>query len=99
MIINVDDLINTIYRGYLDARRCLSLHRNRSTVYCAMANAEPQAKRQLLAAGARPATASGSGQGTLLSLGARAPAPGASREARMAGLYDLQEVIGKVIDL
>ena len=60
------------------------------------ADREPQAKRPLLAAGARPAGPSGGGQGTLLSLGARAPAPGATREARMAGLYDLQEVIGKV---
>ena len=57
---------------------------------------EPQTKRPLLAAGARPDWPSGGGQGTLLSLGARAPAPGAPREARMAGLYDLQEVIGKV---
>jgi hypothetical protein len=62
----------------------------------AHADREPQAKRPLLAAGARPAAASGGGQGTLLSLGVRAPTPGAGREARMAGLYDLQEVIGKV---
>lgn len=60
---------------------------------------EPQAKRALLAAGARPSAASGGGggQGTLLSQGARASGAGATREARMAGLYDLQEVIGKVV--